>query len=122
MASFREYYFVSGPLRVVTQDVRNLINSRDPASSGFRHLSNPLDLLDTLGRQLSPSWEARVMKTVTCDRCDATANGASFEDWMKALMPHYMEAHPEVMRDPSGDREKWMIDNKLRFDAIPSDI
>ncbi len=62
------------------------------------------------------------MKTVKCDRCDATAKGATFEEWMNELMPHYMQAHPDVMRDPTGDRQKWMADNTARFNATPSDI
>ncbi|MFT7565650.1 MAG: hypothetical protein ACI8V7_000664 [Candidatus Paceibacteria bacterium] len=40
---------------------------------------------------------------------------------MKALHPHYMEAHADVMNDPSHDKEgmdKWMADNKARFDAV----
>jgi len=60
------------------------------------------------------------MKTVKCDLCDATAQGESFEEWMKALMPHYMQAHANVMNDPKkGEKEqqKWMTDNKARFDA-----
>ena len=39
---------------------------------------------------------------------------------MKALMPHYMEAHADVMKDPSkGEEERmqWMADNRARFDA-----
>jgi hypothetical protein len=61
------------------------------------------------------------MKTLTCDLCDATANGETFDEWMTALQPHYMKAHPEVMSDPSHGRtemEKWMIENKARFDAV----
>ncbi|MBI3231853.1 MAG: hypothetical protein HYZ51_02105 [Candidatus Doudnabacteria bacterium] len=60
------------------------------------------------------------MKTVKCDLCDAVAQGETFEEWMKALQPHYMEAHPEVMQDPSHtkeDMEKWMGENKARFNA-----
>jgi len=60
------------------------------------------------------------MKTLKCDLCDATADGETFEDWMQALMPHYMEAHADFMKDPSHteeDRERWMIENKARFDA-----
>jgi hypothetical protein len=60
------------------------------------------------------------MKTVKCDLCDATAQGETFEEWMNALKPHYMQAHPEFMRDPSHtkeDMEKWMADNKARFEA-----
>jgi len=54
------------------------------------------------------------MKTLTCDRCDHEASGETFEDWMNALKPHYMEAHADVMKDPSNGPEemkKWMTDN-----------
>jgi hypothetical protein len=57
------------------------------------------------------------MKTLKCDLCDATAQGETFEEWMEALKPHYAEAHPEVMKDPNGDMQKWMTDNKTRFEA-----
>ncbi len=61
------------------------------------------------------------MKTLTCDLCDVTAEGETFEAWMQALMPHYMEAHAAVMNDPhktDDDRKKWMEKNKTRFDAV----
>lgn len=61
------------------------------------------------------------MKTVTCDLCDATAQGKTFEEWMTNLQPHYMQAHPEVMSNPDGDMNKWMEENKARFDAAPED-
>lgn len=60
------------------------------------------------------------MKTLKCDLCDATAQGETFQEWMQALMPHYMEAHADVMKDPNktkADQEKWMAENKTRFDA-----
>jgi hypothetical protein len=59
------------------------------------------------------------MKILKCDLCDATAEGETFDEWMRALMPHYMEAHPDVMNDPekAKDTGKWMEDNKARFDA-----
>ncbi len=60
------------------------------------------------------------MKTLKCDLCEVTADGKSFEDWMMALMPHYKEAHAEVMNDPNKTKEdmmKWMTENKVRFDA-----
>ncbi|HRH93366.1 MAG TPA: hypothetical protein PKV72_02430 [Candidatus Peribacteria bacterium] len=60
------------------------------------------------------------MKTLKCDRCDATAKGETFDAWMKDLMPHYMQAHADFMSDPSHTKEdmaKWMMDNKARFDA-----
>ncbi len=60
------------------------------------------------------------MKTLKCDLCEATAQGETFDEWMMALMPHYMEAHKDVMSDPSKtkeDQEKWMADNRARFDV-----
>ena len=60
------------------------------------------------------------MKTVPCDLCQATAQGETFEEWMNALKPHYATAHADVMRDPNktkADMEKWMVENKARFDA-----
>ena len=60
------------------------------------------------------------MKTLKCDLCDTTAEGATFEEWMKALHQHYMEAHPEVMNDSSKtmeDMQKWMDENKARFES-----
>jgi hypothetical protein len=61
------------------------------------------------------------MKTLKCDLCEVTANGETFEDWMSALMPHYKEAHADVMSDPKNGKEeqqKWMLANKVRFEAI----
>jgi len=65
------------------------------------------------------------MKTLKCDLCDHQAQGKTFEEWMQALMPHYMEAHADFMQAQSGkskeeqdkEREKWMAENKARFDA-----
>ncbi len=62
----------------------------------------------------------RIMKTLKCDLCDVTAEGETFEDWMQALRPHYGEAHADVMNDSSRtkeDMEKWMAENRTRFDA-----
>ncbi len=62
------------------------------------------------------------MKTLKCDLCEVTADGTTFEEWMNALMPHYMQAHADVMNDPSKtkeDQQKWMVENKARFDAAP---
>lgn len=61
------------------------------------------------------------MKTMTCDLCEATAEGETFEAWMEALKPHYMEAHADVMKDSSKtkeDMEKWMGENKARFEVM----
>lgn len=65
------------------------------------------------------------MKTLKCDLCDHQAQGETFEDWMKALHPHYTEAHADVMKGEEGKDEesqkagmhKWMVENKARFDA-----
>jgi len=65
------------------------------------------------------------MKTLTCDLCDVTAQGETFEAWMEALKPHYGEAHAEVMKSGEGltDEEKkakmgkWMEENRARFEA-----
>jgi hypothetical protein len=61
-----------------------------------------------------------MMKTLKCDLCDVTAEGETFEEWMTALRPHYMEAHAEVMNDPGHGQEhmeKWMAENRARFEA-----
>ncbi|MEO7803200.1 MAG: hypothetical protein ABIS18_01850 [Actinomycetota bacterium] len=60
------------------------------------------------------------MKTLKCDLCEAMAEGDTFEDWMKALMPHYMQEHADVMNDPSkgeAEQHKWMAENRTRFEA-----
>jgi len=60
------------------------------------------------------------MKTLKCDLCDVTAEGETFEEWMTALRPHYMEAHADVMQDSSHTKkeiEKWMAENRARFNA-----
>lgn len=60
------------------------------------------------------------MKILKCDLCDATAAGETFEEWMQALMPHYMQVHADVMADPKNGQEeqqKWMMENRARFMA-----
>jgi len=64
--------------------------------------------------------EERDMKSLKCDLCDHVAEGETFEEWMMALRPHYMEAHSDVMSDSSRGRdemEAWMKENRARFDA-----
>ncbi len=66
------------------------------------------------------------MKTLKCDLCEVTAEGETFEAWMKALMPHYAKAHADVMKGKSGltdeekheEMKKWMVENNARFDAV----
>jgi len=60
------------------------------------------------------------MKALKCDLCEVTAEGETFEEWMKELQPHYREAHADVMNDPrhgTEDMEKWMAENRARFEA-----
>jgi len=65
------------------------------------------------------------VKALKCDLCEATAEGETFEAWMQALMPHYMEAHADVMsskadlseEEKKAEMGKWMADNKERFDV-----
>ena len=60
------------------------------------------------------------MKTLKCDLCEITAKGETFETWMQALMPHYMQTHADIMNDPNKtkeDHQKWMAENTARFDA-----
>ena len=60
------------------------------------------------------------MKALKCDLCDHVAQGETFEDWMNALKPHYMEAHADVMKDANKNQEdmqRWMSENRARFDA-----
>jgi hypothetical protein len=58
------------------------------------------------------------MKTLKCDLCEVTAEGDTFEAWMEALKPHYFAAHAEAMKNSKReDMEKWMAENKARFEA-----
>ena len=57
--------------------------------------------------------------------CEHEAQGETFEEWMNKLKPHYAEAHADVMKqkgEQSKDEQmagmqKWMADNKARFEA-----
>ena len=56
-----------------------------------------------------------------CDACDHVAEGETFDAWCMALLPHYKEAHANIMSSPKldqGAKAKWMAENKARFDAI----
>ncbi len=58
------------------------------------------------------------MKTLKCDLCEHEACGETFEEWMMALHPHYMEAHADVVKDGTEEKRKqWMAENKARCDA-----
>ncbi len=61
------------------------------------------------------------MKTLKCDLCEHKETAETFEEWMNKLKPHYFKDHADVMKDSSKtkeDMEKWMIENKVRFDAV----
>ena len=59
------------------------------------------------------------MKTLTCDLCDFEAQGKDFNEWSYAIKPHYANAHPNMLSDPSAeDIEKWVAKNTARFDAV----
>jgi hypothetical protein len=60
------------------------------------------------------------MKTLQCDLCDETAQGETFEAWIQALLPHYLEVHADAMNEnkkTQESRQKWFVENKKRFDA-----
>ncbi len=60
------------------------------------------------------------MKSVQCDLCKVFVRGETFESWMEALMPHYTEAHSDVMNDPKNtqeEKQKWMAENRNRFES-----
>ena len=82
--------------------------------SGFGYLLFVEAYLDDANQRRYP------MKSLKCDLCEFVAQGETFEDWMRALMPHYLKAHTDVMNDPKNgeqDRENWMAENRARFDA-----
>ena len=63
------------------------------------------------------------MKTLSCDLCDHEVSAETFEEWMNALKPHYMECHREVVENQAGTKEemmlamkKWMEDNQNEMD------
>lgn len=69
------------------------------------------------------------MKTLKCDLCDHEVQGETFEAWMETMKPHYGEAHTDFMKqkekqskeEQMAGMQKWMADNKARFDAQPED-
>ena len=64
------------------------------------------------------------MKSLKCDLCDYVAEGETFDDWVQALAPHYLEAHADVANDPKNltldERLKWADRNRARFDEAAS--
>lgn len=70
-----------------------------------------------------------IMKTLKCDMCDHEASAETFEEWMEALKPHYSEVHVDFMKEQSArskeeqmaEMQKWMTNNKKRFESQPED-
>ncbi|PLX21253.1 hypothetical protein C0584_03165 [Candidatus Parcubacteria bacterium] len=69
------------------------------------------------------------MKTLKCDLCDHEVRAETFEDWMELLKPHCSKEHSEFMNmqakkpkeEQMAEIQKWMNDNKKRFDDQPID-
>jgi hypothetical protein len=65
------------------------------------------------------------MKTLKCDLCDHEETTETFEEWMNKLKPHYAEAHADFMmqkgeqskEEQMAGMQKWMAENKARFEA-----
>lgn len=63
--------------------------------------------------------------TLQCDLCGHKESAETFEAWMEAMKPHYAEAHADFMKqqgekseeEQKAGMQKWMADNKARFDA-----
>lgn len=62
-----------------------------------------------------------------CDLCEYEAEGETFAEWMEAMKPHYAEAHADFMKaqgekpreEQMAEMQKWMGENKARFDSVP---
>ncbi len=64
------------------------------------------------------------MKQLKCPDCDAGVEtmyaGGTAEDVMKVMMPHYMEAHKDVMESATPEKHQaWMASFTTDFDAAP---
>ena len=46
------------------------------------------------------------MKKITCVDCDEQFEGETKEEAMKAMHPHYMEAHKDVMAAANEEKKK----------------
>lgn len=61
------------------------------------------------------------MKSLKCDACEFKAQGATFDDWFKAMHAHYTAEHADLMKamagKPKEEGEKWMAEAKAKFDA-----
>ena len=56
------------------------------------------------------------MKKITCVDCEEQFEGETKEDVMKAMHPHYMEAHKDVMADANEEKKKaWFAELDKRW-------
>ncbi len=59
------------------------------------------------------------MKTIMCIDCEKQFTGETPEDVMKAMMPHYMSDHKEVMdKGNEEERTKWMAEFNKRWGEV----
>ena len=59
------------------------------------------------------------MKTIQCPEagCDYAVEASSMEDAMQKLMPHYKEAHAEMMEQGTEEERKvWMANFQKQWD------
>ena len=60
------------------------------------------------------------MKTITCIDCDKQFSGETKEEAMKAMHPHYMEDHKDVMANANEENKKeWFAELDRRWEAAP---
>lgn len=64
------------------------------------------------------------MKQLPCPDCDATVDtryaGNTVEEIMQAMMPHYKEAHADVMQSATPEKHQaWMTKFNADFNAAP---
>ena len=63
------------------------------------------------------------MKTITCLDCEERFTGATPEEIMEAMMPHYMDVHSDLMNEgDDGLRDGWFVELNQRFDEAPLDL
>lgn len=58
------------------------------------------------------------MKTINCQHCAESFTGETKVAIQMAMLPHYKEAHPDVMSGLSaGDKQSWMEEFDRRWEA-----
>ena len=60
------------------------------------------------------------MKKITCLDCDKEFTGESPEEVQKAMHPHYMEAHKDVMEAGNEEKRKeWFVRFNEKWESAP---